>query len=193
MPQAIKRPKPTRDELQAAYGKTIRDVIAADLRVLFVGINPGLYSGAVGHHFARPGNGSGRPCMGAVSPIDCSRLLKRDCCSIGAAASRISSTGPPRGPTSSLKTTSPTASGASRRRSGGFDHAGSRSWESRPIKRSLIGKRRRSVRKQPNSAAPVPGSCRTPADSMRTTRSRLSSGCFATWRLPPGRRAEAQK
>ena len=27
-----------------------------DLRVLFVGINPGLYSGAVGHHFARPGN-----------------------------------------------------------------------------------------------------------------------------------------
>jgi len=26
------------------------------LRVLFVGINPGLYSGATGHHFARPGN-----------------------------------------------------------------------------------------------------------------------------------------
>ena len=32
------------------------DVIASGLRVLFVGINPGLYSGAVGHHFARPGN-----------------------------------------------------------------------------------------------------------------------------------------
>jgi len=31
-------------------------VIAPGLRVLFVGINPGLYSGAVGHHFARPGN-----------------------------------------------------------------------------------------------------------------------------------------
>jgi len=31
-------------------------VIASGLRVLFVGINPGLYSGAVGHHFARPGN-----------------------------------------------------------------------------------------------------------------------------------------
>ena len=31
-------------------------MIAADLRVLFCGINPGLYSGAVGHHFARPGN-----------------------------------------------------------------------------------------------------------------------------------------
>lgn len=31
-------------------------MIAPDLRVLFCGINPGLYSGAVGHHFARPGN-----------------------------------------------------------------------------------------------------------------------------------------
>jgi TDG/mug DNA glycosylase family protein len=34
----------------------VPDVIAADLDVLFCGINPGLYSGAVGHHFARPGN-----------------------------------------------------------------------------------------------------------------------------------------
>lgn len=32
------------------------DVIAPGLRVLFCGINPGLYSGATGHHFARPGN-----------------------------------------------------------------------------------------------------------------------------------------
>jgi TDG/mug DNA glycosylase family protein len=31
-------------------------VIASGLLVLFVGINPGLYSAAVGHHFARPGN-----------------------------------------------------------------------------------------------------------------------------------------
>ncbi|MFN2544873.1 MAG: G/U mismatch-specific DNA glycosylase [Actinomycetota bacterium] len=49
-------PRPTRDEVAAAYGRTIRDVIAPGLRVLFVGINPGLYSGATGHHFARPGN-----------------------------------------------------------------------------------------------------------------------------------------
>jgi len=34
----------------------VPDVIAPGLRVLFVGINPGLWSGAVGHHFARPGN-----------------------------------------------------------------------------------------------------------------------------------------
>jgi TDG/mug DNA glycosylase family protein len=48
--------KPTRAEILAAEGKTIRDVIAPGLRVLFCGINPGLYSGATGHHFARPGN-----------------------------------------------------------------------------------------------------------------------------------------
>ncbi|HEY6233243.1 MAG TPA: G/U mismatch-specific DNA glycosylase [Pyrinomonadaceae bacterium] len=39
-----------------AAGKTVPDVIAPDLRVLFCGINPGLYTAAVGHHFARPGN-----------------------------------------------------------------------------------------------------------------------------------------
>lgn len=48
--------KPTKAQLEAAYGKTIRDVIAPGLDVLFCGINPGLYSGATGHHFARPGN-----------------------------------------------------------------------------------------------------------------------------------------
>jgi len=48
--------KPTRAQLAAAIGKTLPDVIAPNLRVLFVGINPGLYTAAIGHHFARPGN-----------------------------------------------------------------------------------------------------------------------------------------
>jgi TDG/mug DNA glycosylase family protein len=48
--------RPTKQELAAAVRKQVRDVIGPDLRVLFCGINPGLYSGAVGHHFARPGN-----------------------------------------------------------------------------------------------------------------------------------------
>jgi TDG/mug DNA glycosylase family protein len=48
--------KPTRAQIAAAAGKTVPDVLAAGLKVLFCGINPGLYSGAVGHHFARPGN-----------------------------------------------------------------------------------------------------------------------------------------
>jgi len=48
--------RPTRAEVLAAAGKTVPDVIASRLSVLFCGINPGLYSGATGHHFARPGN-----------------------------------------------------------------------------------------------------------------------------------------
>ncbi|HXT71916.1 MAG TPA: G/U mismatch-specific DNA glycosylase [Vicinamibacterales bacterium] len=48
--------RPTAAELKAATGAFIADVISPDLDVLFVGINPGLYSAATGHHFARPGN-----------------------------------------------------------------------------------------------------------------------------------------
>jgi TDG/mug DNA glycosylase family protein len=48
--------KPSKTDLRAAVGKSVADVIAPGLRVLFCGINPGLYSAAVGHHFARPGN-----------------------------------------------------------------------------------------------------------------------------------------
>src|SRR5256714_11341557 len=48
------RPSPT--DLAAAHGREIPDVIAPDLAVLFCGINPGLWSAAVGRHFARPGN-----------------------------------------------------------------------------------------------------------------------------------------
>jgi len=48
--------KPTKQQLIEAAGKTVPDVIAPNLKVLFCGINPGLYTAAVGHHFARPGN-----------------------------------------------------------------------------------------------------------------------------------------
>lgn len=48
--------RPTRAEIAAAKGKTLADVMAADLKVLFCGINPGLYTAAIGHHFGRPGN-----------------------------------------------------------------------------------------------------------------------------------------
>jgi TDG/mug DNA glycosylase family protein len=50
------RRRPTKEELEAARDKTVRDVIGPGLRVLFVGINPGLYTAAIGHHFGRPGN-----------------------------------------------------------------------------------------------------------------------------------------
>ena len=48
--------KPTKQQLIDAANKTVPDVIGTDLLVLFCGINPGLYTAAVGHHFARPGN-----------------------------------------------------------------------------------------------------------------------------------------
>ena len=48
--------RPSRTELAAAAGRAVPDVTAPGLRVLFCGINPGLYSAATGHHFARPGN-----------------------------------------------------------------------------------------------------------------------------------------
>ena len=48
--------RPTRAKLLAAKNKTVQDVIAPGLAVLFCGINPGLYSAYTRHHFARPGN-----------------------------------------------------------------------------------------------------------------------------------------
>ncbi len=48
--------KPTPDQIRAAVNKTVPDIIAPNLKILFCGINPGLYTAAVGHHFARPGN-----------------------------------------------------------------------------------------------------------------------------------------
>ena len=46
-------------DLVAARDRTLKDILPAPgepLRVLFCGINPGLYSAATGWHFARPGN-----------------------------------------------------------------------------------------------------------------------------------------
>lgn len=74
--------KPTKEQLLAARDKTVRDVIAPHLRVLFCGINPGLYTAAVGHHFARPGNRFWPALLAAgftdrlVSPFDERELLK---------------------------------------------------------------------------------------------------------------------
>ncbi len=48
--------KPTKEQISSAHDKTVPDLIGPGLNVLFCGINPSLYSAAVGHHFARPGN-----------------------------------------------------------------------------------------------------------------------------------------
>ncbi len=48
--------RPSREEQLAAAGRTIPDLVAPGLRVLLVGINPGLISGAIGRHFGNPAN-----------------------------------------------------------------------------------------------------------------------------------------
>src|ERR1044071_3377448 len=74
--------KPTKAELIAAKDRLVADVIAKDLKVLFCGINPGLYTAAVGHHFARPGNRFWPALYGGgftdrlVSPFEERELLK---------------------------------------------------------------------------------------------------------------------
>ncbi len=77
--------KPTPRQLAAAHGVTIPDLIAPGLKVLFAGINPGLYSGAVGHHFARPGNRFWPALLAGgftdrlLCPFDERELLKAGC------------------------------------------------------------------------------------------------------------------
>src|SRR5439155_20181387 len=57
MTRALPTPwKPTKAQLLAAHNKRVPDLIAKNLIVLFAGINPGLYTAAIGHHFGRPGN-----------------------------------------------------------------------------------------------------------------------------------------
>ncbi len=71
-------------DLGAARGRTIPDVLGPDLDVVFVGINPGLWSGAVGHHFARPGNRFWKALYGSgftdrlLSPFEDASLLDRN-------------------------------------------------------------------------------------------------------------------
>jgi TDG/mug DNA glycosylase family protein len=46
----------SRAELEAARDVTVPDLIGPNLRLLFVGINPGLWTAATQTHFAHPGN-----------------------------------------------------------------------------------------------------------------------------------------
>ena len=48
--------KPTKEDLRDAINRTTEDLIDYNLKVLFCGINPGIWSGATGFHFAKPGN-----------------------------------------------------------------------------------------------------------------------------------------
>ena len=75
---------PSKAELEAARGRTIPDVLGPELDLVFVGINPGLWSGAVGHHFARPGNRFWKALHGSgftdrlLFPLEDASLLERN-------------------------------------------------------------------------------------------------------------------
>ena len=52
----MKNFKPSKEALRDAVNRTTEDLIDYNLKVLFCGINPGMWSGATGFHFAKPGN-----------------------------------------------------------------------------------------------------------------------------------------
>jgi TDG/mug DNA glycosylase family protein len=55
-PERLRSTRPSPEQLRAAMNGTLPDVLGPGLTVLLSGINPGLWSAAVGQHFARPGN-----------------------------------------------------------------------------------------------------------------------------------------
>jgi double-stranded uracil-DNA glycosylase len=46
----------TREQLEAFQGKTVDDLLGPHVRLLFVGINPGLWTAATNTHFCHPSN-----------------------------------------------------------------------------------------------------------------------------------------
>jgi TDG/mug DNA glycosylase family protein len=46
----------TREQLAAFEGRTVDDLLGPDVRLLFVGINPGLWTAATNTHFCHPSN-----------------------------------------------------------------------------------------------------------------------------------------
>jgi TDG/mug DNA glycosylase family protein len=81
----VKAVKPTAEEVRAAEGGRLADVLAPGLDVVFCGINPGLYSAAVGCHFARPGNRFWKALHASgftdrlLSPFEQSELIDHGC------------------------------------------------------------------------------------------------------------------
>ncbi len=89
--------KPTKEDLYDAVNRTVDDLIDHNLKVLFCGINPGLYSGATGLHFARPGNRFWKALYGAgftgrqLDPSEEHELLEGGCgitCFVGRTTAR---------------------------------------------------------------------------------------------------------
>ena len=90
--------KPTKAQLLAAHNKSVPDLVAKDLIVLFAGINPGLYTAAIGRHFGRPGNRFWPALYGGGFTPRLFSPLKSLSCSTSNSASPTSSSAPPPAP-----------------------------------------------------------------------------------------------
>ena len=66
----MKNFKPSKNDLRDAINRTTEDLIDYNLKVLFCGINPGIWSGATGFHFAKPGNRFWKRCISAALPVE---------------------------------------------------------------------------------------------------------------------------
>ena len=82
--------RPTKQQLAAAVNQTVPDLIGPDLKVLFVGINPGLYSAATHRHLRGRGIASGRRCAMADLPMGSCRPSIHTSCLNSATASPTS-------------------------------------------------------------------------------------------------------
>ena len=78
----VNRNKPTKEDLANAIHKKVPDIIAPNLKLLFVGINPGLYTAAIGRHFGHPANRFWKALFDSglspklLSPYENEKLLK---------------------------------------------------------------------------------------------------------------------
>src|SRR5882757_2656834 len=96
--------KPTKAQLLAAQNKRVPDLVAKDLIVLFAGINPGLYTAAIGRHFGRPGNRFWPALQGGGFTPRLFSPLEERFFSTSNSASPTSSNAPPRAPMNSPTT-----------------------------------------------------------------------------------------
>ncbi len=159
--------KPTKTQLLAAQNKLVPDLIAKNLIVLFAGINPGLYTAAIGRHFGRPGNRFWPALYGGgftprlFSPFENSLLLDLK---FGITNIVERAGGPMNSPTRNFAR----AASALRPRSGVGSRRSSPSSGSGHTASSRGLKTLASVCKRRPLAAAMRGSCPTPAGSTRT-------------------------
>ena len=174
--------RPTRADLLAAKNKTVKDVIAPGLKVLFCGINPGLYTAAIGHHFGRPGNRFWPALYAAASRRAFSPLREEAICSTSASASPTSSRAPPRRADELTDDElSPAAKRADREGREVQARASSPSSASAPTASPSTSERAASARSR-RRRRDAAGFCPTPAASTPTTSPQTSPGVRRTAR-----------